>query len=166
MGKILVGCEESQAVCRAFRALGHEAYSCDIIPCSGGHPEWHLQQDVSRNRRSNGRSVVKNNLTRYEKMTFTFTSVTTSIYTFPCLLVWQTESSREQLIYLREYLPSPHAQPGGTQTLSICDNHALPTCHRRTPSGGHVNSEQGSESACSRPLLSVFMIETGVTAYY
>ena len=44
--KVLVACEESQAVCKAFRAKGHEAYSCDIIECSGGHPEWHLQQDV------------------------------------------------------------------------------------------------------------------------
>lgn len=43
---ILIGCEESQEVCRAFRALGHEAYSCDLQPCSGGHPEWHLQMDV------------------------------------------------------------------------------------------------------------------------
>ena len=44
--KILVACEESQAVTNEFRRLGHEAYSCDIEPCSGGHPEWHLQQDV------------------------------------------------------------------------------------------------------------------------
>ena len=44
--KILVACEESQRVCKAFREKGHEAYSCDILPCSGGHPEWHLQQDV------------------------------------------------------------------------------------------------------------------------
>ena len=44
--KVLVACEESQAVCKEFRNIGHEAYSCDIIPCSGGHPEWHLQQDV------------------------------------------------------------------------------------------------------------------------
>ena len=44
--KILVACEESQAVCKAFRERGHEAYSCDVQPCSGGHPEWHLQQDV------------------------------------------------------------------------------------------------------------------------
>ena len=43
---VLVGCEESQTVCKAFRALGHEAYSCDFLPCSGGHPEWHLQMDV------------------------------------------------------------------------------------------------------------------------
>lgn len=44
--KILVACEESQAVCKAFRAKGHEAYSCDIIDCSGGHPEWHIKGDV------------------------------------------------------------------------------------------------------------------------
>lgn len=43
---ILVACEESQAVCKEFRRLGHKAYSCDIIPCSGGHPEWHIMQDV------------------------------------------------------------------------------------------------------------------------
>lgn len=44
--KILVGCEESQAVTKELRALGHEAYSCDLLPCSGGHPEWHYQQDI------------------------------------------------------------------------------------------------------------------------
>ena len=44
--KVLVACEESQEVCKAFRALGHEAYSCDVQPCSGGHPEWHIQGDV------------------------------------------------------------------------------------------------------------------------
>lgn len=44
--KILVACEESQAVTIELRRLGHEAYSCDIIPCSGGHPEWHLQVDA------------------------------------------------------------------------------------------------------------------------
>lgn len=44
--KLLVACEESQAVCSAFRARGHEAYSCDIIEPSGGHPEWHIKQDV------------------------------------------------------------------------------------------------------------------------
>lgn len=44
--KILVACEESQAVCTEFRRLGHEAYSCDIISYSGGHPEWHILGDV------------------------------------------------------------------------------------------------------------------------
>ena len=43
---VLAACEESQAVCIAFRNLGIEAYSCDIQPCSGGHPEWHIQCDV------------------------------------------------------------------------------------------------------------------------
>ena len=44
--RVLVACEESQRVCIEFRKLGHEAYSCDIEPCSGGHPEWHIQADV------------------------------------------------------------------------------------------------------------------------
>ena len=43
---ILVACEESQRVCEAFRKLGGKAYSCDIMECSGGHPEWHIKQDV------------------------------------------------------------------------------------------------------------------------
>ena len=44
--KVLVACEESQRVCIAFRKKGHEAYSCDIIECSGSHPEWHTMQNV------------------------------------------------------------------------------------------------------------------------
>lgn len=44
--KVLVACEESQRVCEAFREKGDEAYSCDIIDCSGGHPEWHIKDDV------------------------------------------------------------------------------------------------------------------------
>lgn len=44
--KILVACEESQAVTKELRRLGHEAYSCDIIECSGGHPEWHIRWDA------------------------------------------------------------------------------------------------------------------------
>lgn len=44
--RILVACEESQAITKEFRKLGHEAFSCDLLPCSGGHPEWHYQQDV------------------------------------------------------------------------------------------------------------------------
>jgi hypothetical protein len=44
--RVLVACEESQAVCIEFRNLGHEAYSCDILPASGNHPEWHIQNDV------------------------------------------------------------------------------------------------------------------------
>jgi len=44
--KILVACEESQVVCKAFRNKGHEAYSCDILNCSGGHPEWHIKDNI------------------------------------------------------------------------------------------------------------------------
>jgi len=44
--KVLIACEESQAVCKAFRSNGHEAFSADILPCSGGHPEWHIEGDV------------------------------------------------------------------------------------------------------------------------
>ena len=46
MANILIACEESQAICKAFRERGHNAYSCDILECSGGHPEWHFKQDV------------------------------------------------------------------------------------------------------------------------
>jgi hypothetical protein len=45
--RVLLACEESQAVCKEFRRLGHEAYSCDILRCSGGHPEWHLNQNLT-----------------------------------------------------------------------------------------------------------------------
>lgn len=44
--KVLIACEESQRVCIEFRKLGHEAYSCDLEPCSGNHPEWHIMEDV------------------------------------------------------------------------------------------------------------------------
>lgn len=43
---VLIACEESQRVCIAFRQKGHRAFSCDIQPCSGGHPEWHIQNNV------------------------------------------------------------------------------------------------------------------------
>ena len=44
--RVLIACEESQEVCKAFRAKGHEAYSCDIQQCGGGHPEWHIRVDA------------------------------------------------------------------------------------------------------------------------
>jgi len=44
--KVLIACEESQTVCKAFRKLGYEAYSCDIQDCSGGYPEWHIKSDA------------------------------------------------------------------------------------------------------------------------
>lgn len=46
MLNVLIACEESQRVCIEMRKLGHRAFSCDILPCSGGHPEWHIQGDV------------------------------------------------------------------------------------------------------------------------
>lgn len=44
--RVLIACEEIQVVCKAFRKRGHEAFSCDLIDCSGGHPEWHIKDDV------------------------------------------------------------------------------------------------------------------------
>ncbi len=51
--RVLVACEESQRVCIAFRKKGHEAFSCDILECSGGHPEWHIQDDVLKHLNEN-----------------------------------------------------------------------------------------------------------------
>jgi hypothetical protein len=51
--KVLVACEESQAVTKQFRLLGHEAYSCDILDCSGGNPEWHIKYNVLNHINSN-----------------------------------------------------------------------------------------------------------------
>lgn len=56
--KVLVACEESQRVCIAFRNRGHEAYSCDIEPCSGGHPEWHIQDDVLKHLNENWDLII------------------------------------------------------------------------------------------------------------
>ena len=58
--KILVACEESQAVTKELRRLGHEAYSCDIQECSGGHPEWHIMDDVKKVLSGEGKEVVFN----------------------------------------------------------------------------------------------------------
>ena len=44
--KVIIACEESQEVCKAFRKLGYEAYSCDLVDCSGGHPEWHIKDNI------------------------------------------------------------------------------------------------------------------------
>lgn len=52
--RVLVACEESQATTKALRALGHEAYSCDLLQCSGGHPEWHFNCDVFEIIKNNG----------------------------------------------------------------------------------------------------------------
>lgn len=56
--RVLVACEESQRVCIAFRNKGHEAYSCDIEPCSGRHPEWHIQDDVLKHLSDNWDLII------------------------------------------------------------------------------------------------------------
>ncbi len=56
--KVLIACEESQTSCIAFRECGHIAFSCDIQPCSGGHPEWHIQRDVI--------SLIKDSLSEWD----------------------------------------------------------------------------------------------------
>ena len=56
--KILIACEESQEVCKAFRALGFEAYSCDLQQCSGGHPEWHIVGDAVKEAYSGKYSMM------------------------------------------------------------------------------------------------------------
>ena len=56
--KVLVACEESQRVCIAFRNKGHEAYSCDILECSGGRPEWHIQDDVLKHLNENWDLII------------------------------------------------------------------------------------------------------------
>ena len=61
---VLVACEESQAVCKAFRKRGHNAFSCDILDCSGGHPEWHFKQDVLQVIPNHG-GILENGLEYY-----------------------------------------------------------------------------------------------------
>lgn len=63
--KILIACEESQAVCQAFRNLGYESYSCDIIEQSGGHPEWHIQTDVLSILNGNCKFITNDNVEHY-----------------------------------------------------------------------------------------------------
>jgi hypothetical protein len=58
MSRVLIACEESQAITKEFRALGIEAYSCDLIPCSGGHPEWHIQGDALKEAYSGKYSLM------------------------------------------------------------------------------------------------------------
>jgi len=64
--KILVACEESQAVTKAFRELGHEAYSCDIQECSGGKPEWHIVGDAVKEAYSGKYDMMEQDPDHYE----------------------------------------------------------------------------------------------------
>lgn len=63
--KILVACEESQVVCKAFREKGHEAFSCDIQRCSGGKPEWHIVGDVLPLLNGNTQFITQDGVTHY-----------------------------------------------------------------------------------------------------
>lgn len=63
--KVLIACEESQEVCKAFRQKGHEAYSCDIQPCSGGHPEWHICGDVLKIINGNAKFITSDENVHY-----------------------------------------------------------------------------------------------------
>jgi len=56
--RVLIACEESQTICKAFRKLGHDAFSCDIQECSGGHPEWHIQDDVLKHLDENWELMI------------------------------------------------------------------------------------------------------------
>ena len=61
---VLIACEESQRVCSEFRKLGHNAYSCDILPSSGGHPEWHFKQDIFKTIENRG-GILENGEEKY-----------------------------------------------------------------------------------------------------
>lgn len=63
--KVLVACEESQRVCTAFRGKGHEAYSCDILECSGGRPEWHILGDVLPILDGNTKFITQDGIPHY-----------------------------------------------------------------------------------------------------
>lgn len=63
--RVLVACEESQRVCIAFREKGHEAFSCDVQDCSGGHPEWHIKGDVLEILNGNCCFFIQNGEIRY-----------------------------------------------------------------------------------------------------
>lgn len=63
---VLIACEESQTVCKAFRKLGFNAYSCDLLPCSGDHPEWHFKSDVFKIINNNG-GLLQNGKTKFIK---------------------------------------------------------------------------------------------------
>lgn len=65
--RILVACEESQAITKELRKLGHDAFSCDLLPCSGGHPEWHFKQDVFKVIKNKGGKLENGSKIKYDK---------------------------------------------------------------------------------------------------
>ena len=103
---VLVACEESQAVCKAFRERGHRAFSCDIQECSGGHPEWHIQGDVLPLLNGNCE------FTTADTHTHTARSVG-SDYSAPALHI--SDSKREQMVFrraVRRSRKATNARPG------------------------------------------------------
>lgn len=64
---VLIACEESQTVCAAYRKLGFNAYSCDLVECSGGHPEWHIQDDALQVIKRKGGVTQSGNLVLVDK---------------------------------------------------------------------------------------------------
>ena len=78
--KVLIACEESQEVCKAFREKGHIAYSCDIQECSGGHPEWHIRQDVLKILR--GGAIPNNGRDESLRFIMGYNSGFSSMHTF------------------------------------------------------------------------------------
>lgn len=64
---VLIACEESQTVCASFRKLGFNAYSCDLVECSGGHPEWHIQDDALHVIKRKGGVTQSGNLVLVDK---------------------------------------------------------------------------------------------------
>ena len=80
--KILVACEESQAITKELRALGHDAYSCDLLPCSGGHPEWHFNYDVFQVIEENGGTLQNGNVINDGLVSNTFGSALKDSETF------------------------------------------------------------------------------------
>lgn len=87
--RVLVACEESQAVTKAFRKYGHEAYSCDIVPCSGEHPEWHVQGNALKLLSGGGTENVRRCRTFRGEMGF--------VNSTPAVYIPHKRRSRENL---------------------------------------------------------------------
>lgn len=81
---ILVACEESQRVCMAFREKGHRAFSCDVIECSGGHPEWHIMQDVIPLLNGDCEFQTQNGMNHIQKGKWDMIHSISSVYIFVC----------------------------------------------------------------------------------
>ena len=79
---VLVACEESQTVCKAFRDKGHRAFSCDVVGCSGGHPEWHIMMDVTEILNGNTAFVTQGGGVRKHRRQMGFDYCASSVHIF------------------------------------------------------------------------------------